>query len=97
MPAEVRLSDDACLHLSGQLDRAAVSALWPQLEKLRHRAQHLCMDGITHLDSAGLALLSTLACDGLTVRGTATGLQELTAAYRLQDSLVLSSPSAPSA
>ena len=94
MAAEARLSDDACLHLSGPLDRAGVTALWPQLDTLRHRAQHLDLDGITALDSAGLALLSTLASDGLAVRGTAAGLGELAAAYRLDASLKLSPSSA---
>ena len=97
MAAEARLDDDAGLHLSGRLDRDGVIALWPQLEGLRKRARHLVIDGVTSIDSAGLALLSTLTSNGLTLHGSAPGLDELAAAYRLDASLVLSPPLAPPA
>lgn len=95
-PADVRLSGDGCLHLSGRLDRAAVVALWPRLQGLAGQARTLDLGAVSGLDSAGLALVSLLAGQGLSVQGTAPGLEDLAAAYRLPPGLALSpSPVSP--
>ena len=56
---------------------------------------HLNLSAVERLDSAGLALLSTLsmrAKGGMTVVGNPPGLSALRAAYRLNDTLAISTP-----
>lgn len=94
MAAEARLGNDGTLVLSGVLDRAAASILWPQLAAHAGRVQRVDLQAVSRLDSSGLALLSQLAGPALEVIGQPQGLDELVAAYRLDAHLCL--PSSPS-
>nr|WP_245156414.1 STAS domain-containing protein [Lysobacter solisilvae] len=88
MTASLTRRDDA-LVFSGALDRAAVVALWPQASAQRAGVARFDLTAVTRVDSAGLAMLAELA-DGLPgarVEGRPDGLDELRAAYRLQDDL----------
>ena len=53
--------DDVALRLRGVLDRAAVIALWPQLQALPAQLARLELGEVERVDSAGLALLAELA------------------------------------
>lgn len=53
--------DGDTLRASGVFDRAAVTALWPQAQRLVAGARQLDLSAITRLDSAGLALLAETA------------------------------------
>ena len=88
MTASFARHDDA-LVFTGDLDRAAVAALWPRLRKERAGVARLDLTAVTRVDSAGLAMLAELAeaQPGSTVVGTPPGLAALQAAYRLQDNL----------
>jgi phospholipid transport system transporter-binding protein len=81
-------TDDA-LAFAGALDRTAVAALWSQAQSQLAGVRRLDLSAVTRVDSAGLALLAELAAriDGVTVVGRPDGLDELRAAYRLQDDL----------
>ena len=94
MAAEAQLGNDGTLVLSGVLDRAAASVLWPQLAAHAGRVQRVDLQAVSRLDSSGLALLSQLAGPALDVLGQPQGLDELVAAYRLDAHLGL--PSSPS-
>lgn len=81
--------DDALI-FTGTLDRAAAAALWPQLQKSVQGVRRFDLGAVPRVDSAGLALLAELAAlagDGVTLQGRPDGLDELRAAYRLQDDL----------
>lgn len=82
----VRKDGDA-LVFTGALDRAAVAALWRQIQPLRAGARRIELGAVSRVDSAGLALLAELAGTGATVTGTPPGLTELRSAYRLDDDL----------
>ncbi|MFD0739729.1 STAS domain-containing protein [Lysobacter koreensis] len=87
--ASVRRDGDA-LVFAGALDRAAVAALWRQLPPLRAGVRRIELAAVSHVDSAGLALLAELAdgaAGGIAVTGTPPGLAELRAAYRLDEQL----------
>lgn len=91
LPA-VRL-DGTCLRLSGRLDRAAATALWPQASAALAGVQSLDVGAVQGLDSAGVALLVALAerlrqagADPR-VAGAPAGLADLLAAYRLTPAL----------
>lgn len=81
--------DGARLRLSGTLDRAAATTLWPQAAATLAGAQVLDVAAVDAVDSAGLALLVALAerMDGARVEGAPQGLAELLAAYRLTPAL----------
>lgn len=84
--------DGDTLVFAGALDRAAVAALWRQIQPLRPGARRIELAAVSHVDSAGLALLAELvgnseASDGVTLAGTPSGLAELCSAYRLDDGL----------
>ncbi len=85
--------DGNVLLASGTFDRAAATALWPQLIALLPGTQQLDLGGVQRLDSAGLALLAEAAArlraTGIepAVIGTPPGLDELRAAYRLSPAL----------
>lgn len=79
--------DADTLVLRGALERPAVAALWRQALALRTGVRRIDLAGVSHVDSAGLALLAELAGDGITVIGMPDGLTELRAAYRLDDAL----------
>lgn len=96
MAAEAHLADGT-LVLSGPLDRDAASRLWPQLAAHAGSLRHIDLQQVSRVDSAGLALLATLATlasSDVTLTGAPDGLNELTAAYRLSPQLgFASSPS----
>jgi phospholipid transport system transporter-binding protein len=80
---------DDTLAFAGTLDRNA-AALWPQLQKQVAGVRRFDLTAVDSVDSAGLALLSELAAmagDGVDIQGRPAGLDELRAAYRLQDDL----------
>ncbi|RRU71798.1 MULTISPECIES: STAS domain-containing protein [Stenotrophomonas maltophilia group] len=90
------------LRLRGVLDRAAVIALWPQLQALPAQLARLELSEVERVDSAGLALLAELAARArknghpLAVSGAPAGYNELSAAYRLSPDLDFNATSAAS-
>lgn len=92
--AAVRRDGDA-LVFSGALLRDAVPALWRELPKHGDGIRRLDLASVDRIDSAGLALLSSLAARGdgtLTVSGSPPGLDALRSAYRLGDALGFTHP-----
>ena len=87
-PASV-LRDGERLVFSGALDRPACSGLWTQLQPLLGAVRTLDLSAASQVDSAGLALLAELAAlnPGAVVVGAPAGLDELRAAYRLDEAL----------
>ena len=87
-PASVR-RDGECLVFSGALDRPACAGMWKQLQPLLDEVRTLDLSAASHVDSAGLALLAELAGlnPGAVVVGAPAGLDELRAAYRLDEAL----------
>lgn len=83
--------DGDTLVFRGALARTAVAALWRQAQPLRDGLRGLDLTAVSHVDSAGLALLAELAGDGIAVLGAPAGLAELRAAYRLDDRLAFAS------
>lgn len=81
--------DGDTLVFTGELDRDAAAALWPQARALVAGARRFDLSAVSSVDSAGLALLAELAeqAPGVDVRGEPAGLAELRAAYRLDASL----------
>lgn len=86
--------DGETLRFGGVLDRAAATELWPQASAQLRGARGFDLSEVTGIDSAGLALLAELAgrlrSQGgqvPTLVGTPPGLEELRAAYRLDDHL----------
>jgi phospholipid transport system transporter-binding protein len=78
------------LVFSGPLDRGAAARLWPQAQKLLDGVRRFDLTAVSTVDSAGLALLAELAArlgGAVSVGGRPPGLDELRAAYRLQDDL----------
>ncbi|MGH8076988.1 MAG: STAS domain-containing protein, partial [Lysobacter sp.] len=75
--------DAETLVFRGALERSAIAALWRQAQALRANMRRLDLIAVSHVDSAGLALLAELAGDGIEVLGAPAGLAELRAAYRL--------------
>lgn len=91
-PADATASvrrDGETLAFAGTLDRAAAASLWPQARPLAAGARRFDLTQVASVDSAGLALLAELAAQapGVAVVGEPTGLAELRAAYRLDESL----------
>ncbi|EMI47632.1 MULTISPECIES: STAS domain-containing protein [Stenotrophomonas] len=90
------------LRLRGVLDRAAVIALWPQLQALPAQLARLELGEVERVDSAGLALLAELAArarkagHALAISGAPAGFNELSAAYRLSPDLDFNATSAAS-
>lgn len=83
--------DAETLVFRGALGRAAVAVLWRQVQPLRAGIRRLDLAAVSHVDSAGLALLAELAGEGIAVVGAPAGLAELRAAYRLDDCLAFAS------
>ena len=77
------------LAFDGVLLRPVVASAWRQAMPLISNARKLDLNSVSRIDSAGLAMLSTLVQQaGITdIQGTPTGYAELRAAYRLDDSL----------
>lgn len=90
--AALRRDGDA-LVLTGALDRAAVSVLWPQASASLAGVRTLDLRDVERVDSAGVALLAELAArlrvagSEPALVGTPAGLVELAAAYRLTPQL----------
>ncbi|MBH1665776.1 STAS domain-containing protein [Stenotrophomonas maltophilia] len=96
------LLEGGTLRLRGALDRAAVIALWPQLQALPAQLARLELGEVERVDSAGLALLAELAARArkagppLVISGMPAGYNELSAAYRLSPDLDFNATSAAS-
>jgi len=88
MTATLTRRDDT-LVFTGALDLTAVVPLWPQAWAQRAGVTRIDLTAVSRVDSAGLAMLAELAdgLPGLVVDGRPAGLDELRAAYRLQDDL----------
>jgi len=87
--ASVRAEGDA-LVFAGALDRPAVAALWPTALAAIGQARRFDLRAVSHVDSAGLALLTELAARrdyAIGLEGDPPGLTELRAAYRLAPDL----------
>ena len=83
------IRDGGRLVFSGALDRPACAGLWKQLQPLAGAVRTLDLSASSRIDSAGLALLAELAAlnPGAVVIGAPAGLDELRAAYRLDEAL----------
>lgn len=94
--------EQGVLQVSGTLDRSAVIALWPQLQAMGSDVQRLGLAQVSHVDSAGVALLAELVARAkqqgrtLSIDGAPSGLTDLVAAYRLSPDLDFNAPSAAS-
>lgn len=87
--ATVQRRGDA-LQFSGALERGHVADLWRRALAQLPGVDRFDLEAVTHVDSAGLALLAELAArvDGtVEMRGDPPGLSELRAAYRLTPDL----------
>jgi phospholipid transport system transporter-binding protein len=86
--ATVERTGDA-LRFAGALLRADVAPLWKQAMTRLDGVRRFDLNAVTRVDSAGVALLATLAdrCGGIQIDGLAAGLAELRAAYRLTPAL----------
>jgi len=90
------------LPLQGALDRDAVTALWPRLQPVLGQLHGVDLTAVSHIDSAGVALLAALAArarsqgQALVVTGAPAGLDELSAAYRLGTDLDFTASTAAS-
>ena len=86
--AFVERTGDA-LRFAGALLRADVATLWQQAIPQQDGVHRFDLDAVSHVDSAGVALLAELAdrCGGVQIDGLPAGLAELRAAYRLTPAL----------
>lgn len=87
--ASLKVEGDA-LVFAGALDRPAIAALWPAALIAIGQAHRIDMRAVSHIDSAGLALLTELAARrdyAIVLEGDPPGLAELRAAYRLAPDL----------
>src|SRR5574339_296959 len=83
MTASCNRHDDT-LAFTGTLDRAAVPALWSQLQAQMAGVRRFDLSAVASIDSAGLALLAELAAQaggGVSVAGRPAGLDALRTAY----------------
>ena len=81
--------DGETLVFTGILARDAVPGLWQQALPQLAGVRRLDLTAVRSVDSAGLALLAELSAraGGATVDGRPDGLDDLRAAYRLDDAL----------
>jgi len=87
--ASLKVEGDA-LVFAGALDRPAIAALWPAALAAIGQARRIDLRAVSHVDSAGLALLTELAARrdyAIGLEGDPPGLAELRAAYRLAPDL----------
>ena len=86
--AFVERTGDA-LRFAGALLRADVATLWQQAIPQLDGVHRFDLNAVSHVDSAGVALLAELAdrCGGVQIDGLPAGLAELRAAYRLTPAL----------
>lgn len=91
-PASVR-RDGERLVFSGALDRPACAAVWKQVQPMLQGVRTLDLAAVSHVDSAGVALLAEVAAlnPGASLLGSPVGLDELRAAYRLDHRLAFAS------
>lgn len=85
----MRCDGDALL-FSGVLVRPVVAALWSQALPLVGGVVRFDLNAVSHVDSAGLAMLAELAArvgGSVAVVGDPSNLAELRAAYRLAPDL----------
>ena len=78
------------LVFDGALERAVVATLWPQALSSLAGSRRFDLRAVSHVDSAGLAMLAELAARadaGIAVDGAPAGLHALCEAYRLDASL----------
>jgi len=101
--AALRRDADA-LVLTGALDRAAVTALWPAASQALAGVHVLDLRGVERVDSAGVAFLAELVARlrarlsaEPTLLGSPTGLSELASAYRLTQTLDFQASPPPAA
>lgn len=93
MAGDARIErDGATLRLAGALQRDAVAGLHAQAAARLAGVERVDLSAVTVLDSAGLALVSALVAGidpppVLVPPPAAAGLDELRAAYRLDDAL----------
>lgn len=88
-PPSVR-REGVTLVFEGPLERPAAPALWAAALPLIEGADGIDLGAVSHVDSAGLALLAELqqrAGGRLALRGEPDGLPGLRAAYRLSPAL----------
>lgn len=76
---------DNVLVFDGVLTRPVVASAWRQAQACVTDARAIDLQAVSRIDSAGMALLATLATRAGIERitGTPTGYEELRAAYRL--------------
>ena len=83
--------DGDALRVSGTVTGDTVPALWRSARPQCAGVRRIDIEGVTRIDSAGLALLSALAdaagSADIEVVGTPPGLSDLRAAYRLDAAL----------
>ena len=86
--ADVR-RDGARLVLSGTLDRAGATRVWPLLQSQLDGISEIALEQVDAVDSAGLALLVALAerSPQVALVGAPTGMDDLRTAYRLSPGL----------
>lgn len=86
----VSLQRDAdTLRFSGELLTASIAGAWSRALPMLAGVRRFDVAAVTHVDSAGIALLSELAerAGGVTIDGDPPGLSALRAAYRLTPAL----------
>lgn len=85
--ASVELQDGR-LVFDGALLRPALAALWPRLARTG-AISAIDLARVSHIDSAGIALIGWLADNHpqAALTGTPTGYEELRIAYRLDERL----------
>ena len=81
--------DGARLVLSGTLDRAGATRVWPLLQSQLDGISEIALEQVDAVDSAGLALLVALAerSPQAALVGAPTGMDDLRTAYRLSPGL----------
>jgi phospholipid transport system transporter-binding protein len=82
--------DGSTLRFDGPLERPVVASLWPRALALLDGVDRFDLGRVERIDSAGLAMLASLAAragHAIAVAGTPVGLEDLRAAYRLDGSL----------
>lgn len=90
--AFVRRDERATVHVGGRLDRTTVARLHPELQRALAGAVHVNLSKVTHVDSAGVALLSVVLAGRVPAVEVVppppgAGLDELRGAYRLDETL----------
>jgi phospholipid transport system transporter-binding protein len=87
--AVVLQRDADTLRFGGELLTARVHDTWARALPMLAGVRRFDVSGVTHVDSAGIALLAELAqrAGGISIDGDPAGLSALRAAYRLTPAL----------